>query len=231
MSSDTAYRAFNSMPRANNPYLPILHSSAANSFASLIEPLSPVRPSRRASPKKTPSPGRKARSSVSTSIFGAFVNTLKGKRRAKQQRSPTRSPAGASALVIRKMPSSPGLTRRRRQASLPYTPSKFPDDTDMGFAAGPGPEDDEAGDHAQYITVMTRRRRLTIATSPDPFKTPPRTPIRAPPLSPVELNESSESVRNRRKRDRERSFAKSLQILGVEAGSAVRQQYGSVWEV
>ncbi|KAG5642944.1 hypothetical protein DXG03_001862 [Asterophora parasitica] len=245
------------MPRTNNPYLPMLRSPAANSFASLVDPVSPVRPSRRSSPRKTPSPNRKARSSVSISIFGAFFNTVKGKKHSGPQlRSPNRSPAGSGSkntAILRKMPSFPGLRnrsqlrsplQRRRihvsQISAPHSSWKHSPtfecfdlagaDADMD-SAEPSVENDEAGDEGQYVTVMPRRRFLSVTSSPDPFRTPPRTPATAPPLSPVEFNGSPESIRSRRRRDRERSFIKSLQILGVEATGAASQQYARAWDL
>ncbi|KAG5636377.1 hypothetical protein H0H81_008269 [Sphagnurus paluster] len=236
-----ALRAFNSLPRSStNPYLlPTFHSPAGSSLASLIEPLSPIRPpSRRSSPKKTPSPPRKARSSASSSIFGAFVSALKGKKRVgPQHRTPPRADTrnGHSAAALRKMPSCPGggttwdqrFLQRRRRLLVPPSPVKY-DDMDIDMAVG------DDGDGAQH--VVAHRGMLNFASSsPDPFGTPPWTPteagMRAPPLSPVEMNGSPDSVRSRRRRERERSAVKSLQILGVEASGAVRQQYGQAWEV
>ncbi|GLB41172.1 hypothetical protein LshimejAT787_0903870 [Lyophyllum shimeji] len=226
------YGTFSTMPRTTNHYLPILRNLAATSFTSLGSPLSPVSPtcSRRASPKKTPSPQRKSRSSTSTSVFGKVVEKLKinPKGRAKT----ASGPAPKSPLR------SPGLRGKRSFSGVGMWEEHSPQRLHQERLAelrrlrtarrAIEMEMEDGDDQAQYLTTR----------GADPFKTPPCTPTDAVLLSPVEMNleGSPDSARSRRRQTEravqvQRSGMKLLQTLGLDAREAVLEQCRKALEV
>lgn len=228
------YRTFSTMPRNSNHYLPIFQNLASTSLSSLARPLKPTSPSygRRTSPKKTPSPQRKSRSSTSTSVFGKVMERLKinSKGRKTAPKSPLRSPGlrGKRSFsgVGRWEEHSPQRLHQERLAELRRLRAER-------RAIEMNAEDRDRHDdaQAQYLTTLW----IT-----DPFKTPPCTPTDAPPLSPVEMNgaasDSPDSARSRKRQAEkvvqvQRSGMKLLQTLGLDAREAVLEQCRKALEV
>ncbi|KAG6889547.1 hypothetical protein C0995_016674 [Termitomyces sp. Mi166 len=187
------------------------------------------------SPKTTPSPKRKARSSASTSVFTSLISALKLKSKGKKPAQKLPSPARPAVPISpnEERHAKPGLqracsvpvigtqkhiTRRQRNASSNDS-MEVDSDEEVGKEVCP----------TQY---------LYYDVSENPFATPPCTP--ATPLSPMMLDNdvetpasSPDSTKSRKRRAVERSRMKTLQFLGPEAHMAISEQYGDVrrWEV
>ncbi|KAG6856522.1 hypothetical protein H0H87_003610 [Tephrocybe sp. NHM501043] len=217
----------NRVSRSSNPYRRTIYSP------SLV---SPVRAAS-LSPRNTPSPKRKGRSSASASIFTSFVRALKIKPKGKKPVPKLGSPISINSTTAMSLKrdgyNKQGLQRVRSVPAAAnwnlYTPQR----PVQRRVSSPGDDMDINGDQdASPVQV------LSYDPQEDPFATPPRTPVT--PLLSKGLNSvgtpdnSPESARSRKRRAVERSRLKTLQLLGPDACMAVRDRFGDAkraWEV
>ncbi|KAF8066888.1 hypothetical protein FPV67DRAFT_1496862 [Lyophyllum atratum] len=230
------YRTFASVPR-NNHYLPILHSPASHSLSRYPGSLSPVSPhfGRRpsCSPKKTPSPPRKTRSSTSASTAGKFMNKLKSGAKVLRllPKSPVRPGAGGALHKKRSFAGvgwweehSPQRLHNLRIAELRRLRDARPAMIANGEREWDDGEDRWNGDEDMLVQVLEFGPQAT-----DPFATPPVTPTHVVPLSPTGLNmivprdADSDSLRSRKTRAVERKSTKLERTLGPESIDAVAE--------